>query len=93
MIKLIGNDIIQNGEKIGWIRENDIFNKSGNKIGYYIGDDIYNYKGVKIGYLENNYIKYENGNRKMGLQETKNHIVGGTIPDICRATIKLLLGD
>lgn len=93
MIKIIENDIFRGREKIGYIRGNDIWEVGGNKIGYYIGDDIYNYKGVKIGYVENNYIKYENGNRKISFQEIKNDVVGGIISDICRAAIKLLFGD
>ncbi|MEK7553677.1 MAG: 4-fold beta flower protein [Patescibacteria group bacterium] len=93
MIKIIENDIFRGREKIGYIRGNDIFNVGGKKIGYYVGDEIYNYKGAKIGYLENNHIKYENGNRKISFQETKNHISGGTIPDICRVAIRLLFGD
>lgn len=93
MIKIIENDIFRGGEKIGYIRGNEIWEISGNKIGYYRGDEIYNYKGVKIGYIDAGYIKYENGNRKISFQENKNRIIGETIPDICRAAIRLLFGD
>ena len=93
MIKIIGNDIINNGEKIGYIRDNDIFNVGGNKIGYYSGDDIFNYKGIKIGYLEGNYIKYENGNRSISISENKSRVNGGAISNVCRAAIRLLFGD
>lgn len=93
MIKIIRNDIMNGGEKIGYIRGNDIFNVGGNKIGYYLGDDIFNYKGIKIGYLEGNYIKYENGNRSINVSENKSLVNGGTISDVCRAAIRLLFGN
>lgn len=93
MIKIIGNDIFRSGEKIGYIRGNDILNIGGNKLGYFSGDDIYNYSGKKIGYLEGNLIKYENGNRKISVLENKSRISGGAISDVCRAAIRLLLGD
>ncbi len=93
MIKIIENDIMRSGEKIGYIRSNDIFDVGGNKIGYFIGDDIYNYKGRKIGYLESGYIKYENGNKKINVQENKSRVSGGAVSDICRAAIRLLFGD
>ena len=93
MIKIIGNDIIQNGTKIGYIKGDDIYNANGNKVGSYLGNDIFDYNRNKIGYIQGDYIKYDNGNRSISLKETKMHISGGTIPDICRAAIKLLFGD
>src|SRR3989344_6053475 len=32
MLKIIGNDIVREGTKIGWISGNDIFDQGGNKI-------------------------------------------------------------
>ncbi|MBI5306166.1 hypothetical protein HZB04_01060 [Candidatus Wolfebacteria bacterium] len=93
MIKIISNDIIQDGEKIGWIRENDIFNESGRKIGYFKINDIYNKEGRKIGYIEGDYIKYQNGTRSINVSENKIHISGGVYSDVCRAAIRLLFGD
>lgn len=93
MIKIIGNDIMRSGEKIGYIKGNDILNTVGNKLGYFSGDDIYNYNGRKIGYLEGNSIKYENGNKKINILENKSRISGGAISDVCRAAIRLLFGD
>ena len=40
MIKIIENDIIQNGTKIGYIKSDDIYNTNGDKIGSYLGNDI-----------------------------------------------------
>jgi hypothetical protein len=93
MIKIVGNEILRGGEKIGYIRENDIFEVGGSKIGYYIGDHIYDYNRRKIGYIDDGYIKYENSNRKISISENKLHVSGGVISDVCRAAIRLLFGD
>ena len=93
MIKIIRNDIFRNGEKIGYIKENDIIELNGKKLGYYVGDDIYDYYRKKIGYLENGYIKYQNGDRKISILENKSRISGESISDVCRAAIRLLFGD
>lgn len=93
MIKIIENDIIQNGTKIGYIKGDDIYNANGNKVGSYLGNDIFDYNRHKIGYIQGNYIKYDSGIKSISLQETKIHISGGTVSDVCRAAIKLLFGD
>ncbi|KKR55707.1 MAG: hypothetical protein UT92_C0001G0050 [Candidatus Curtissbacteria bacterium GW2011_GWA1_40_24] len=92
MLKIIGNDIVREGTKIGWISGNDIFDQGGNKIGYFTGDDIYDHRGTKIGYLESNYIKYGGGSRSISVKENRRKITGGAYSDICRAAIRLLLG-
>lgn len=92
MIKLIGNDIIQNGHKIGWMHGNDIFNLSGEKIGYYSGNDIYSRQG-KIGYVDGSNIKLVGSSQLISVQENRMRISGGTYSDICRAAIRLLFGD
>src|SRR3989344_2089064 len=71
MLKIIGNDIVREGTKIGWISGNDIFDQGGNKIGYFTGDDIYDHRGTKIGYLESNYIKYGGGSRSISVKENR----------------------
>ena len=93
MIKIIENDIIQNGTKIGYIKGDDIYNTNGDKIGSYLGNDIFDYNRNKIGYIQGNYIKYDNGNKSISLQKAKLHISGETVPDICRAAIRLLFGN
>lgn len=93
MIKIIANDIVKNGTKIGYFKGDDIYNTNRNKVGSYLGNDIFDYNRNKIGYIEGNYIKYDGGTRSISLQETKLHISGGTIPDICRAAIRLLFGN
>jgi hypothetical protein len=92
MIKLIGNDIVQNGHKVGWLHGNDIFNVSGDKIGYYSENDIYN-RERKIGYVEGNYIKMVGSSQLISVQENRLRVSGGTYSDVCRAAIRLLFGD
>ncbi len=92
MIKIVGNDIIQNGQKIGWLSDNDIFNQSGEKVGYYTQNDIYNHRGVKIGYVEGSYIKTTSG-ATIEIAENRRHIIGGNYSEVCRAAIRLIFGD
>ncbi len=93
MIKIIKNDIMQNGVKIGYIWKDDIYNANNNKIGSFSENDIYDYNRNKIGYIQGNYIKYDNGNRSINLQKIKLNVKGEIISDICRAAIYLLFGN
>ncbi|MBI4991674.1 MAG: hypothetical protein HZB99_00450 [Candidatus Harrisonbacteria bacterium] len=92
MIKIVGNDIFKNGQKIGWVQSDDIYDSSGRKLGYYSGNDIYNRSGTKIAYVEGGSIKRENGST-ISVEQNRLRITGGNYSDICRAAIRLLFGD
>ncbi|MEK7195493.1 MAG: 4-fold beta flower protein [Patescibacteria group bacterium] len=92
MIKIIGNDITRNGEKIGWIEENDIYNEDGKKLGYYSDESVFNSEGHKVGYIKGNDIKTMDG-YSFDLDDNKEEITGGSFSDIVRAAVKLLIGD
>jgi hypothetical protein len=92
MIKIVENDIFKDGQKIGWLSGNDIFNLSGTKAGYYMGNDIYDSRGVKIGYVDGNSIRMTNSSIIISVQENRARILGGTYSDVCRAAIRLIFG-
>lgn len=92
MIKIIGNDIWRGNDKIGWVRGNDILDEDGRKIGYFTGNDIYDVSGKKIAYIEHNRVFPKDG-EPFPLDDVRRHIYGGTISDIARVAIKLLIGD
>jgi len=92
MIKIIDNDLFRAGEKIGWIEENRILDENGNRLGYFAANDIYDERGVRVGYLEDNRLKTMDG-RSLALDDVREDISGGSYADICRAAIKLLIGD
>lgn len=93
MIKIVGNDMMRGGEKLGYIRENDIYDRMGKKLGYHQENDIYDAHGRKLGYLEGNYLKDASGDGVDSLTEIRRDIQGGTISDLERAAIRLLVGD
>lgn len=92
MIKIIGNDIMRGGEKIGWIRENDLYNEDGQKVGYFSSNDIYDRGNNKLGYIQGNYL-YTSEGHKLELDDIRKDIAGGSLPDLARAAIRLLLGN
>ncbi len=93
MIKIAGNDITRGGQKLGYLRENDVYDAHGKKLGYYQENDIYDASGRKLGYLEGNYLKDASGDNVDSLTEVRRDIQGGTISDLERAAIRLLVGD
>jgi len=92
MIKIVENDIVRDGQKIGWLSGNDIFNLSGDKAGYYSGNDIYDARGIKMGYVEGSNIKMANSSLVINVQENRRRVSGGAYSDVCRAAIRLLFG-
>ena len=93
MIKIIGNDITRGGQKLGYFQGNDIFDAHNKKLGYFRENDIYDGSGRKLGYLEGNYIKDAHGTTVESITAMHRDIQGGTISDLERAAIRLLVGD
>ena len=93
MIKIIGNDITRGGQKLGYFQGNDIFDAHTKKLGYFKENDIYDAGNRKLGYLEGNYLKDAGGDTVDSLTEVRRDIQGGTISDLERAAIRLLVGD
>ena len=92
MIKVISNDFMRNGEKIGWIREDYIYDRTGHKLGYVTSNDIYNASGTKIGWIENNYL-HATGGKKFRLEEVHSDVQGGALTEEERGAVRLLLGE
>ena len=92
MIKIVGNNIWRGGEKIGWLQDDNVYSHENRKIGYFSDNDIYNQEGRKVGYIEGDYIKTVDG-KEIRLEDNREHVVGGSISDLARAAIRLLLGD
>ena len=94
MIKISGNDINRDGEKIGWIEGNDVRDLAGRKLGYVIGNDIHRQSdGLKIAYINGECIVTSAG-RKINLCENnQKHVTGGLVSDVMRAAIRLFFGD
>ena len=92
MIEIIGNDIRRGGEKIGFIRDDDLYDDKGHKRGYFSDSagDIFDASGKKIGYLEGNHCVA--GDERVSLSDIRREIRGGSYGDCARAAVWLLLG-
>ena len=93
MIKIIGNDIMRGGQKIGYFSSNDVYSHEGKKLGYFEGNHIYNREGKKLGYLEGDFIYDMTGTRHWRIEDNHAHVEGGELSDVQRAAVRFLLGD
>jgi len=92
MIKIVDNDIWRNGEKIGYLRNYDVFNHEGKKLGYFRDTYVYNYEGRKIGYIQDDFLKTIDG-QESRLENNRVLVEGHDISDIQRSAVLLLLGS
>lgn len=93
MIKIVDKIIYRNGDKIGWVRGNDLYNESGTKIGYFTDNDVYDHRGYKLAYLDGSYLRMENGRAPISLIDSNHKIQGSGYSDLCKASILALFGD
>jgi 4-fold beta-flower domain-containing protein len=92
MIKIIGNDITRGGVKIGWVESTNIRDQSGRKLGYFSSNDIYRADGKKMGYIEGNTLYFSSG-KTVSMDKVKREVSGGSIPNLARAAVKIIIGD
>jgi len=94
MIKIVGNDIKRDGEKIGWIDGNDIRDMSNRKLAFVKGDDIFRGSdGIKMAFIEGVYIIISSGKKISVTENNSKHVVGGSASNEMRAAIRLFFGD
>ncbi|MBU6141533.1 hypothetical protein KGO95_00250 [Patescibacteria group bacterium] len=94
MVKITGNDIWRDGQRIGWIENNYIRARDGKRLGYYSGKYIYAENGSKLAFIEGDYLCSETDPAKKVRLETINEtITGGIFPEICKCTVYILLGN
>jgi hypothetical protein len=89
----VGNDgVLKRGDiKIGWLRNNHIFDHNDNKIGYFVDNKIFNIQGQKIAFIEGEFMYLVPADTKTRLEDNSK-VVMGAISDAARAAICLLLG-
>ncbi len=92
MLKLIEKVVMRGGEKVGWTDERHVFDERGTKLGYFENNEIYDHDGKKLARIEGNHILTHDG-KTLRLDDSHNHVSGGTVPDLERAAIWLLIGD
>ena len=92
MLNFIDHKIMRGGQKVGWVDNDHVFDEHGVKLGYFDHNGIYDHGARKIARIEGNHIFTLDGNRRR-LDDSHNHVSGGSISDLERAAIWLLIGD
>lgn len=92
MPKIVDGKIYHNGEKIGWIDGRHFRATDNTKVGYYEGNDLWSESVHKIAYIQENMLKFENGNTSIPLEKI-NEEVEGTYPLIIKCAVHVFFED
>lgn len=94
MIKINGNDIYRDNQKIGYIDEKYIKSHEGDKLGYFDQKYVYDIHGKKLAYVYGrNLVSQSDNDVKTDIDEINKSITGGVLPEIGRCAIYMLLGN
>ncbi|MGB9743585.1 MAG: 5-fold beta-flower protein [Minisyncoccales bacterium] len=91
MIKIVDNDILREGQKIGYIDGNDIRDQSGQKLGYFTSDTVYDAMSRVVARLKDNYVFI--GSRQVALQAVLRKVISNYYSNIARAAVAVLFGE
>ncbi len=93
MIKTIGNDIMRNGTKIGWITGDHIFNHNGDKMGYVTSDMVFDKSTKKLAHLEGEYVYYPDSDKRMRVEDAFAGIESTSLSNIQRVAVRIFFGN
>jgi hypothetical protein len=95
MIKILGNDLWRNGEKIGWIEGDHVRDRDGKKLGYFQDRFVYDMSGHKLAWIEEDYLVSQGSGSeaKIRLDQVAEEIEGGVLPELGKCAVYVLLGD
>jgi len=91
MIKIVKNEIMRDGIRVGYIQNDHIFDHTGKKLAYFSSTEAFDENGKKIARIDGEYIYFTKNNTKVRIEDN-NKLVTGIVSDICRAAIRLVLG-
>jgi hypothetical protein len=91
MIKIEKNSIMRDGVKIGWIDGVHIYDHTGKKLAYFTSNEAFDESRKRIAHIDGEYVYLPQNNTKIRIEEN-NALVSGIVSDICRVTIRLVLG-
>ncbi|HEX8974613.1 MAG TPA: hypothetical protein VF817_03955 [Patescibacteria group bacterium] len=93
MIRVDGHTFWRGGEKVGFIEDNHIKNYDGDRVGYYIDEHIYNSRDHKVAYLLDDYICFTDSSKKIRIEDNNKDVYGGSLNNVQRAAVRVLLGE
>jgi len=93
MVKIVGNDVWRNGEKIGFIDGIHVRTHDGKRVGYFEGNYVYNEDGDRTAYIEEDHLVSYGGGARIPLDKVNESIEGGVLPEIGKCAIYVLLGN
>jgi len=94
MIKINGNDIYRDSQKIGYIDDNYIKSHDGDKLGYFDQKYVYDLHANKLAYIYGrNLVSQSDNDVKTDIDEINKFITGGVLSEIGRCAIYMLLGN
>ena len=93
MIKVLGRDLWREGSKIGYVDNGHIVDHLGERVGTYTTDEIRDKTGRKVAHISGDYIFFLDSSRKIRIEENNQDVVGGSLSNIQKAAVRVLLGE
>jgi len=93
MIRVEGRDLWRGGVKIGLVGDGYIMDHTGTKVGIYTLDNVLDRNGHKLAHIEGDYIFFSTSSQKIRIEDNSKDVVGGSLTNIQRAAVRILLGE
>jgi hypothetical protein len=93
MLEIYGEKIKRDGQEVGYIEGNYIYDHSYNKVGYVDGNYLHDMNGNKVAYIEGEYLySYASRDNKTELDTVNATIKGGELSELMRCAVYQFIG-
>ena len=92
MASLYNDNVMRNGEKIGYYEGARFYGMDGKQVGYYENGRIYDENGYEKGYVEGDRVYRADGQVYDEVEKVRQHVSSGDYSDMPCAAVCLLFG-
>ncbi len=76
MIKIVKNEIMRDGIRVGYIQNDHIFDHTGKKLAYFSSTEAFDENGKKIARIDGEYIYFPKNNTKVRIEDNNKLVTG-----------------
>jgi len=92
MVTLYNDNVLRDGEKIGYYENNRFFDMGGREVGYHEDGHICDENGHMKGYLENGKVYWADGSEYDEIEKVRQHVSSGNYSEMSCAAVAILFG-
>ncbi len=92
MVEIQKDKVLRDGQTVGYVEGDYIYDHNYTKVGYVDGDYVKDMTGAKLAEISGEYLESYSDNAKTELDQINESVKGDAVPEIVRCAVYQLIG-